>query len=368
MPDEIIPLARPNITEEDIQKVTEVLRSGMLVQGENVTKLEDFIIENISTSYCSVVSSGTAGLHLALIALGIGPGDEVIVPAFSFIATANVVELVGAKCLFVDIHPKYFNIDEKKIESVITQHTKAIMPVHEFGLCSNMNEIMRIADKHHLYVVEDAACALGATFGNKYAGTIGHFGSFSLHPRKAVTAGEGGLLVTHSASLDYRIKSLRNHGIEMNSNPMEFIIAGLNYRMTDFQAALVLNQIKRLSRILEYRKIVANAYLEKIKNPNIILPDVPDYAEHTWQTFHVVAENNRRRDELMTYLKRNGVMSNYGAQCIPATKYYKEKYELNAEIDYPEAYKAYTSGLAIPMHEKLSEIQINTISNLINRF
>lgn len=368
MDKEIIPLSRPNITEEDIEKVAEVLRTGMLVQGNNVLKLEGFTNELISSRYCSAVSSGTASLHLAMIALGIGPGDEVIVPAFSFIATANVVELVGAKCVFVDIHPRYFNIDVKKIDKVITPRTKAIIPVHEFGLCANMNEIIKIAEKHHLFVLEDAACALGATFGNKYAGTFGHFGSFSLHPRKAITAGEGGLLVTNSASLENEIKSLRNHGIEMNSSPMEFISAGLNYRMTDFQAALVLNQMKRLSSILEYRNKLACVYIENIKNQNIILPEFPENAKHTWQTFHIVTESNKKREELMAYLKNYGVMSNYGAQCIPATKYYQEKYGLDAENEFPEAYRAYKCGLAIPLHERLNENQINTIINLINRF
>jgi perosamine synthetase len=368
MKNKTIPLSQPDINEKDITQAIRVLRSGMLVQGRDVQKLESAIAHLLKTNYCSAVSSGTSSLHLALIASGIGQGDEVIIPALSFIATANVVELVRAKCVFVDVHPRFFNIEESKIEKVISPRTKAIIPVHEFGLCANMPEIMKIAEKYKIKVIEDAACALGATMNSKYAGSFGHFGSFSLHPRKAITSGEGGLLVTSDIELDSKIKTLRNHGIEPGSKPMNFIAAGFNYRMTDFQAALVYSQFLRLESIIEYKSKLAYIYFEEIHNKAIRLPEVPIGARHTWQTFHLLLDNEKQRNRLMEYLKNNGILTNYGAQCIPEMTYYKNKYKYNCKIEFPNAFEAYKCGLAIPIYSQLREEQINFISKTINKF
>lgn len=340
----------------------------MLIQGQEVLKLENEIKVFMQARFCSAVSNGTASLHLALIALGIGPGDEVIIPALSYIATANVVELVGAKCVFVDTHPRYFNIIESEIEKVITSSTKVIMPVHEFGLCAEMPEIMRIAKKHNLRVIEDAACALGATINSKYAGTFGDIGSFSLHPRKAITSGEGGLVVTSDPLLDFKIKTLRNHGIDPGSDPPDFIDAGFNYRMTDFQAALVNGQFKRLREIIDYKSNLASIYFDEIHNSAIRLPEIPSGMIHTWQTFHILTESEKQRNSLREYLSKNGIMSNYGAQCIPAMTYYKNKYEHYSESEFPNAFEAYTCGLAIPLFTQLKEEEVQYISQTINKF
>jgi perosamine synthetase len=368
MKNETIPLSRPDIFACDIAAASRVLRSGMLIQGKEVLRLENAVAKYIRTDYCSAVSNGTASLHLALIAMGIGPGDEVVVPALSYIATANVVEIVGAKCIFVDTQPRYFNIDESKIEQVVGKKTKAIIPVHEFGLCAEMPEIMKIAKKHNLEVIEDAACALGATYKSKLAGSFGHCGSFSLHPRKAITAGEGGLLVTSDHELDLKIKTLRNHGIEPGAMPMNFVAAGFNYRMTDFQAALVCSQFLRLENIIEYKAKLASIYFAEIKHSAVRLPEIPEGAKHTWQTFHVLIDNEKQRNKLMIYLKENGIMTNYGAQCIPATTFYKNKYGHKSEIEFPNAYEAYTCGLALPLYGRLKEEQVQFIAKTINKF
>ena len=368
MPNEIISLFRPDIQDADIQEVIRVLKTGMLVQGNEVKNLESNVSRFLQTDYCSAVSNGTASLHLSLIALGIGPVDEVIVPAFSYIATANVVELVGARCVFVDIHPRHFNIEVSKIENVISKRTKAIIPVHEFGLCANMTEIMRIAEKYKIKVIEDAACAIGATLFSKYSGSFGHLGSFSLHPRKAITSGEGGMVVTSDPDLDMKIKTLCNHGIEPGSSPMNFVAAGFNYRMTDFQAALVYSQFLRLESIIEHKSKLASIYFEEIHNPTIRLPEIPNGARHTWQTFHLLLENEKKRNELIVYLKDKGIMTNYGAQCIPAMTYYKNKYKHQYKIEFPSAYEAYSCGLAIPLYSGLKEEQIHFISKTINKF
>ena len=211
MPKISIPLMVPDIRQEDIQAVVDVLNSGMIVQGQKVEELEISISKYLGSKHAIVVSNGTASLHLALISLNIGPGDEVIIPAFSYIATANVVELVGAKPIFVDIEMESFNININLIKEKITKNTKAIIPVHEFGLACNVSEIIKIAKENGIFVIEDAACALGATENKKFAGTFGEIGSFSFHPRKAITGGEGGVLVTNNDELAKKLKSLMTH-------------------------------------------------------------------------------------------------------------------------------------------------------------
>lgn len=361
-----IPLAKPNISEQDIDAVVKVLRSGMLVQGENVMQLEQNFCDLTSAKYASAISNGTASLHLALIHLGIGEGDEVIVPAFSYVATANVVELVGATPVFVDIDINTFNIDAWRIEAAITPKTKAIIPVHEFGLSADMDAIMSVAEKYQLFVVEDAACALGATFRDKAVGTFGDFGSFSLHPRKAVSSGEGGVLTTNNIDNDRAIKILRNHGVEMINNEMQFVDFGFNYRMTDFQAALVKNQVKRVPEILKYKQHLAEIYLDKIKSELIKLPVVPEECNHTWQTFHVLLADSINRNELIEKMKAKGVGTNYGAQCIPQTTVYQKKYEYDCRKLFPNALRAYTQGLALPLYDLLSENDIMFIAETLD--
>lgn len=364
----IIPLTMPNIQQEDINQINDVLKSGRLVQGKKVRDVEALLAELTGVSHISLVANGTASLHLALISLGIGPGDEVIIPAFSYVATANVVEVVGAKCVFVDIDLPTFNINTEHINSQITQRTKAIMPVHEFGLCADMTAIMAIADFHGIPVIEDAACAIGATHNGRQAGTFGHFGSFSFHPRKTVTSGEGGCLVTAKPEFDKRIRTLRNHGIAPDSLPMDFVEAGFNYRMTDLQAALLQGQIERLSATLAQKRAIAERYLKEIRCSLVTLPSVPVGSEHSWQTFHILLESEPQRDALSAHIRQYGVMSNYGAQCIPAMTYYRNKYGNNFWREFPNAYRSYTCGLAIPLYEKLSDQQAERVIDSINSF
>ena len=366
MLDKFIPLASPDITDDDIGCVVKVLKSGMLVQGENVLALEKSFTNYHHNSHAIAVSNGTATMHLALLALGIGPGDEVIVPAFSYVATANVVELVGATCVFVDIELNTFTIDVTKIEQSITSKTKVIIPVHEFGLAADMEAIMLIAEKHNITVLEDAACALGATQNGKHSGTFGMFGSFSLHPRKSITSGEGGVLLTSNDEMNKKIRQLRNHGVEIIDGVMEFVEAGLNYRMTDFQGALVNNQMQRLDDTLEKKKQLADVYFEEIKNAALILPTVPRDRNHTWQTFHILLNSDKDQKKTLEFLRQNNIGSNYGAQCIPAMKYYKNKYGIDGKGNFPNAYTSYTQGIALPLYEKLTQKNIQQIAQVAN--
>ena len=361
-----IPLASPDINDDDIGEVIRVLKSGMLVQGPEVEKLEKKIASFIGVKHCIAASNGTATLHLSLIAMGIGAGDEVIVPAFSYIASANVIELVGATSVFVDININTFNIDAVAVEKAITPKTKAIIVVHEFGLSADITGIKSIADKYSIPVIEDAACALGATQHNKKVGSFGLVGSFSLHPRKAISSGEGGLITTDDDDLADKLRVLRNHGISMQEGKMTFIAAGFNYRMTDFQAALVSSQMGRLNNILDIKRELVKIYFEELDASAVKLPGVPEGYNHTWQTFHVLLPDNLDQLEVITQLRSRGIGTNYGAQCIPHQTYFAEKYKLDSAKKFPNALRAFKKGLALPIYEKLSGNDIKYISQNLN--
>lgn len=362
-----IPLMIPDIQQQDIQAVTEVLQSGMLIQGKKVEALEQQLASYLGVKHAIAVSNGTATLHLALLVSGIGPGDEVIVPALSYAATANVVELVGATPVFVDIEIGTFNINARLIEEKITSKTKAIIPVHEFGLACNLDLICSLAKQYNLVVIEDAACAIGAKFGNFFAGTRGDFGSFSFHPRKAITSGEGGLLVTDNDERAHQLRILRNHGIDYQNGKMDFVEAGFNYRMTDIQAALVLSQFQRFEHILSQKQALAQSYFEELEQTDFVLPRVPEESVHTWQSFHVLVPEHTDRDRLTEQLKQLGVGVNLGAQCIPNETYYQRKYQLNCAELFPNALKANQKGLVLPLYERLSESDIRRVSTLLKQ-
>jgi perosamine synthetase len=361
-----IPLASPDINDSDISEVVRVLKSGMLVQGPEVEQLEKSIASLIGVKHCIAAANGTATLHMSLLAMGVGSGDEVIVPAFSYIATANVVELTGAKCVFVDIDIETFNINARAIEKAITQNTKAIIVVHEFGLAADITKIRSIADKHGIPVIEDAACALGATQNDRHVGSFGRVGSFSLHPRKAISSGEGGLITTDDAELSEKLRILRNHGISMNNGKMDFVAAGFNYRMTDFQAVLVTSQLKRLPDILKVKSELAAVYFEELNSTRIQLPTVSAGCNHTWQTFHVLLPDDLDQMQVISQLRSRGIGTNYGAQCIPYQTYYTEKYKLDSDALFPNALRSFKKGLALPIYEKLSARDIRHVSQQLN--
>lgn len=364
-----IPLMVPDIREEDILEVEKVLRSGMLVQGERVRELEDQFAEYVGTKYAVAVSNGTASLHIALKAHGIGTGDEVIVPAFSYIATANVVELVGATPVFVDIDLRSYNIDVDQIESKITKKTKAIIPVHEFGLACEISKVIQIAKKYELVVIEDAACGLGTTFNNQHVGSFGDVGSFSFHPRKAITGGEGGMLVTNNSNLAKKFRTLRNHGISPIDGKNQFVDAGFNYRLTDIQAALIYSQFKRIDQIMIIKQKIADEYLLQLSNELIFeLPIFSDNKQHSWQSFHILLDDKICRDTVIIELRKRGVYTNLGAQCIPNENYYKKRYQIDCDKMYPNAILANRSGLVLPIYEKLTFSDIKTISRIIKEY
>jgi len=366
----MIKLSKPYITEDCISNVIAVLRSGNLVQGENVKKMEENIISYLNVKYAVAVSSGTAALHLALLALGVGPDDEVIVPAFTFPATANAVELVGAKTVLVDINLDDFCINTSLIEKAITPRTKAIIPVHEFGQAAQIDVIAEIAKKYNLKVIEDAACALGAEFKNKKIGTFGDIGCFSLHPRKAITSGEGGIIVTNNADIAHSLVVLRNHGIENLEGIIDFVDAGFNYRLTDFQAALCLPQFNLINNIITERIKQAKIYDNNFNSTaNITTPYVFPDRLMVYQTYHILLNKKINRNIVINQLKEKQIETNYGAYALNTLSYYSKKYGYKPD-DCPNAVFANKQGLALPMGMQLQPEDLEKVAfelkNLLN--
>lgn len=357
----MIKLSKPYFSPESIEKVSGVLASGNLVQGEFVLKFEEKLCKYLGVENAIVVSSGTAALHLSLVSLGISHGDEVIVPAFTFPATANVVELVGAKPVFVDIGLDDFCMDTSQIEKAITSRTKAIMPVHEFGQSAKTDEILRIAKQHHLLIVEDAACALGTEFKGKKVGTFGVLGCYSFHPRKAITTGEGGAIVTNDDELARKIRVLRNHGMEVINRKMDFTLAGFNYRMTDFQAALGYYQMREIDTFIQERIAIANSYTNRLRKlSSVKVPATFSDRKNVYQTYHILLDQSHNRDDIKMKMLDLGIETNYGANALPLLQFYGEKYQVDAG-KFPNAVRSFRQGLALPLSHYIGKAEIEII-------
>lgn len=358
----MIKLAQPFIPEPAIEQAADTLRSGNLVQGQFVGELESALEDCLGAGHAVVVSSGTAALHLALMALDIKDGEEVIVPAFTFPATANVVEVAGARPVLVDITLRDLCIDPSLIEKAVTKKTRAIMPVHEFGQAADMDAIMAVAGKYGLVVIEDAACALGSEYSGRRAGTFGIAGCFSFHPRKAITTGEGGAVFTASGELAARLRCLRNHGISLAEGGQDFVCAGLNYRMTDFQAVLGIHQLREMEEIIARRERLSMAYDRALAGiPGLTVPARIPGRRNVYQTYHVILDERIDRNLLIAQLKREGIETNIGAHALHCLSYYRNRYHY-AESDYPNAARAYRQGLALPVGMHVSDADVEFIA------
>lgn len=358
----MIPLTRPNLGEEEVIAVKEVLLSGQLVQAEKTNAFEQIIADYLGCRNAIAVSSGTAALHLSLIALGIGRNDEVIVPAFTFPATANVVELVGAKPIFVDVDSEMLNIQIDKIEAKITPNTKAIIPVHEFGCPVKLDVLVELCSCRGIKLIEDAACAFGAEFNSVKCGTIGDVGCFSLHPRKAITTGEGGIIVTNSDDLASFIRKLRNHGQTRLDDKVEFEFAGFNYRITEIQSAIGIVQMKKLERMIVKRIKLAKLYDDLLADSNIKIPHNPEFGKHIYQTYHVILPNSIDRDMVIEKMLQLGIGTNLGAYSLNLLKSLKKYAD---EPSYPNSERAYKSGLALPLFHELKEAEVGYIVEML---
>ncbi|OZA42193.1 MAG: aminotransferase DegT [Polynucleobacter sp. 17-46-58] len=373
-----IPIARTSLLESEIQSVIGPLRSGWLVQGPKVREFEDKWSTFTGSKHSIAVTSCTTGLHLSLAALGLLPGDEVIVPAFTWIATANVVEHLGAKVVFCDIDLETFNLDVKQMASLVTNKTKAIMPVHLFGMAADMEPINAFAKLHKLWVIEDAACGFGSRYEGKHVGTLGHTGVFSFHPRKAITTGEGGMITTQDDELAAKLRRLRDHGASMSDlqrhlGAKPYLLAdhpdaGYNQRMTDLQAALGSAQMDRASDIIQERQHLAQRYdkaftdLAWLRTPIHLVG-----YEHGYQSYaclfqpesvkpHAVSHINERRNAWMDKLQNAGISTRPATHAVHMLAFYREKYKLQPQ-DFPNAYAANDCSISLPLFHGMTRAE-----------
>ncbi len=369
-------LSLPHIDEAAIASVAEVLRSGQLVQGPQVAAFEAELQQWLGCRHAVAVSSGTAALHLALVALGIGPGDAVLVPDFTFPATGNVVRLVGARPVLVDVDPAGYSLSPAAVQAAIDawrgpERLRAVMPVHEFGHPVDMAGLMALAQRHRLVVVEDAACAIGAMVdsadGPRAAGTAGTVGCFSLHPRKTLTTGEGGVLTTDDDALAARLRRLRNHGMERGTAGVVFHEAGYNLRLTDFQAALGRAQLPRLRGWIDARRALAARYRAAlaplVRAGALTLP--AEHPGHSWQTFMVVLgerSDGIDRAGAIRALAAEGIEANLGAQCLSAQPAFAD-----VAAASPVARRLFAQGLALPFCEQYGAAEVQRVTAALAR-
>lgn len=363
-----IPIAVPFLGDEEWQAVREPILSGWLTQGPKVAEFEKRFSERHQVAHSLAVTSCTTGLHLALMAMGVGPGDEVIVPAFTWVATANAVLYCGAIPIFCDVDEKTFNIKIEDIPSKITKHTKAIIPVHLFGLCANIDAIKAIIPSH-VKILEDAACAAGASYKNKPAGSLGDMAAFSFHPRKSITTGEGGMVTANNAEYARLSEIMRNHGAEVpeevrhnSSKPYllpDFKMMGFNYRMTDLQAAIGLVQLKKLDQFIQERQAWASYYTENLKEIPWLHPqETPDYCtQHAWQAYVCYVDPKTSpmpRNEIMDILQQKGIATRPGTHAVHMLSFYKNTYGIQPD-DFPGAKSCDQNTMAIPLHNKMTK-------------
>lgn len=370
-----IPITRPVFGPEEMAAVQQPLESGWVVQGPFVREFEDRFCAFTGAQHAAATSSCTTALHIVLAALGVRPGDEVIVPAFTWVSTANVVEYLGARPVFCDIDLNTFNIDVAQIESLITERTVGIIPVHLFGLPVDMDAVMAVSRRHGLWVVEDAACGFGAWRQGVHTGLFGDAGCFSFHPRKSITTGEGGMITTVNAELDRLCRSLRDHGatrtdFERHQGKSSFLLAeynhlGFNFRLTDIQGALGCVQMDRAPEILAARAEAARRYDEMLSEIDWLLPPrTPKGDVHGYQayvclfqpeapTLADVEELHERRNALMTRLEERGIATRQGTHAAALQGYYAEKYGIRLE-DVPNAYLADRLSLTLPLYPQLT--------------
>ncbi|MEG3224232.1 MAG: aminotransferase DegT [Methanobacteriales archaeon Met13] len=356
----MIPIARPIIGEEEIEEVVSVLKSGIIAQGPRVAEFEEKFAEYVGVKHAVAVSSGTTALHLAMLAAGVGEGDEVITTPFSFAATGNCILYVGARPVFVDIDPKTYNLDPKQIENAITDKTKAILPVHLYGQPADMDEINRIADEHDMVVIEDAAQAHGALYNGKMVGSLGDMACFSFYPTKNMTTSEGGIVTTDNKKMADKIRMLRAHG---EQERYSHVVLGYNFRMTDISAAIGLAQLKKLDNFNDKRIENAEYLTEQIKEiGGIEAPLVAKGVKHVFHQYTIRVSDNKR-DKFMKFLNENeiGTGIHYSIP-IYAQKLYQE---LGYSGNCPEAEKAAKEVLSIPVHPSLSVEDVEKLVNIL---
>lgn len=368
-----IPLFKIYTEEDDVEQVAEVIRSGMnWATGPKVNEFEELICNYIGTNYAVTFNSGTSAIHALLLAYGIGQGDEVIVPSFTFIATANAPFFVGAKPVFADIEKDTFGLDPVDVLKKITPKTKAIMPIHMGGCSCRIQELRKIADDHDLLLIEDAAESLGAAVNGKKVGTFGDSAMFSFCGPKVITTGEGGIITTNSRDLAEKMKLLRSHGRAdtkdyfSTNEYLDYVSLGYNFRMSNITAALGIAQLNKIDKIVQMRRKNA-AYLDaRIKQdlPSIMVPNVPKGYYHLYQMYTIYVSDNR--NELMNHLANDGIMAKVYFPPVHLSHFYKNV--LKYSPDLPVTEEVADHVLTLPMYPQLTEDEMDYMIDSMGTF
>ena len=363
-----INISEPFYDKDELSNVKKVLKSGWITQGPKVKEFEDLFKKIHKVKYAIAVSNCTAGLHLMLLAANIKKNDEIIIPSFTWVSLANVILQVGAKPILADIDLSTFNINYDSLINKISKKTKAIFVVHLFGLCVDVNYIKKRISKK-IIIFEDCACAVGSKYKTSYAGTMGLAGSFSFHPRKSITTGEGGIVTTNNKIFANKIMMLRNHGALISEekrfkskNPFilsDYVLPGLNYRLTDLQGALGISQLNKLKGILNFRNKWADYYLYNLKNIDWIdLPVIPKGTYHSWQAFVIKINSNYLskydRNKILKILSDNSIGARPGTHSIHLLSFFKKKFKYKNN-DFKNSLFCHLHSIALPLHNKMKK-------------
>lgn len=373
----MIPYGRQMLDDDDIQAVINVLKSDYLTTGPMIAQFEQCVADYVGAKYSVAIANGTAALHAACFAAGIGNGDEVITTPLTFAASANCVLYCGGKPVFADVDPKTYNIDPEDIKRKITDHTRAIIPVHYAGQPCDMDAIQKIAEEYHLMVIEDGAHALGAKYKGKKIGTFSDMTTFSFHPVKPITTGEGGMIVTNNKELFQKLRLFRSHGITRDYDQMtryegewfyEQLDLGYNYRITDIQCALGYSQMKKLEYFLQRRSTLAKRYDDAFRNnPHIITPYQLPETESGYHLYSIQVIGCDRK-QVFDKLRANGLGVNVHYIPVYYHPYYRE--HGYADTYCPNAEQLYEQFITIPLYPDLTDSEqdfiIKTINHTVN--
>lgn len=357
----MIPLAKPFLDKNELNEIRQVLSSGYLTQGPKTAEFEKRVAERIGSKYAFATSSCTTALHLALVVLDIHPGDEVLVADFTFPATANVVVQLGATPVLVDINLDTFTMDPQDLRRKITPRTKAVIPVDAFGCAADYDPILAAAKEHNLPVIEDAATAVGTTYYDRFCGNLSELGCFSFHPRKVITTGEGGMIITNKDTLAERIRLLRSHGGVRSGAWFQYEAAGFNYRLSDILSAMGIAQMEKLTWLIQRKRELAGLYSRKLATIRNIRPPIePAWGGHIYQSYVILVDKEVNRNRVIERMKARGVETTIGTYALHDQPFFQRTFGYKSG-DLPNSHTAFTSSIALPLYPQMSEADLDQV-------